>query len=249
MSRILTERKFKEIAAAYEVLSNPTARAEYDKTGSAPSSSTGLGIGGDIAVPLGKIGVLEKDFASENPNLFNHSGGCEGKGEKDLFIHAMEAEDFRNHALGIINNYVSELNNFKEEVIRRIEAYAEKLKYLRNSVTFGSKTQVTIFENNMKKYIDDLKNSDIKNKSGNDNHNDLRQLIIQTENEISTKLNTAGVSDSDLDSSLWSPYNFWQKKLHSSNQTSEVNDFKNKMFAAIDEAQQKKNNQNGTGPN
>ncbi|CAG8531009.1 7026_t:CDS:2 [Cetraspora pellucida] len=154
-NRAEAERKFKEIAAAYEVLSNPTARAEYDKTGSAPSSSTGLGI---------------SDLDPEYTSLFNHNGGCGASGERD--------------------------------------------------------------------------------KSGNGNSKDpLIQLIHQVEDEISAKLNTAGVSETDLDSALWSPYNFWQQKLHSSNQISEVNDFKDTMFHAIDEAQQKKNNQPGTGPN
>ncbi|CAG8781012.1 6454_t:CDS:2, partial [Cetraspora pellucida] len=124
-----------------------------------------------------------------------------------------------------------------EETIRRIENYFNE-----------NKENLTDYEIKMleggggEKWRQEFENQH----RGND---DLIQLITQTENEISDKLNAAGVAETDLDSSLWSPYNFWQKKLHSSNQTSEVNDFKNKMFAAIDEAQQKKNNQPGTGLN
>ncbi|CFW92911.1 protein of unknown function [endosymbiont DhMRE of Dentiscutata heterogama] len=314
-NRAEAERKFKEIVAAYEVLSNPTARAEYDKTGSAPSSSTGLGIGSvpanwrwdawmAIKNALDQHNIWKyQDLDPEYTSLFNHSGGCGASGErKDFFLHIVicldtysEAEDFKNRALGVINKYVTELNNFKEEVIRRIEAYSEKLnaeskkifessnsdglnwrEHIRKSEYASSKTYIITFENTMKNFIDGLKNNEtdgmkreeewrkwqeqFKNigkgsqysgdKSGNGNSKDpLIQLIHQVEDEISAKLNTAGVAETDLDSSLWSPYSFWQKKLHSSNQTSEVNDFKNKMFAAIDEAQQKKNNQNGTGPN
>lgn len=39
-----SEAKFKEIANAYEVLSDPSRRAEYDKTGSAPPKTSRGGI-------------------------------------------------------------------------------------------------------------------------------------------------------------------------------------------------------------
>ncbi|MCE8163607.1 MAG: DnaJ domain-containing protein [Candidatus Moeniiplasma glomeromycotorum] len=41
-----SEEEFKKIVEAYEVLSDPSSRAEYDKTGSAPSKGSHGGIGG-----------------------------------------------------------------------------------------------------------------------------------------------------------------------------------------------------------
>jgi hypothetical protein len=63
--------------------------------------------------------------------------------------------------------------------------------------------------------------------------------------EIIAKLRAEKVFDwEDLDSSLWSPHKSWAEKLVSLKENSEIENFKNQMFSAIEEAAKKKKQQN-----
>jgi len=56
-------------------------------------------------------------------------------------------EDFKDRVLAIIDYYVAELNKFKEESIRRIETYSEKL----------SAGQKEVFENQQQHGFDTMR--------------------------------------------------------------------------------------------
>lgn len=101
-----------------------------------------------------------------------------------------------------------------------------------------------------RKYEDIKKNNPFQNSNNGDNNfyetnnkeNDNYIDKGKFGDEILDKLKTSKVSDSDLDSSLWSPYELWAEKLVSLTSESEIETFKSQMFSAIDKAKIEKLN-------
>ena len=62
--------------------------------------------------------------------------------------------------------------------------------------------------------------------------------------EIMDKRIAEEISYSDLDSSLWSPYEMWDEKLVSLRSIGEIENFKSQMFNAIEEAKSRKQQRN-----
>lgn len=71
--------KFKEIAAAYEVLSNPDKRSQYDRFGSVDDSAGGFGRGGGFqGQQVDPFEIFQAFFGGAHPHIFEQMAGGGG---------------------------------------------------------------------------------------------------------------------------------------------------------------------------
>ena len=223
------ERKFKEIVGAYSVLSDKDRKRNYDNGGD------GYDFDFNDWYERWKASyeALEKYFQEEERKYrekkiiltrakFAYNG-----------IHPDAGYQFENPPLdpNLWAPYSTwmekmrkcsdeELKDFTDKLWEAAEEFGKKKREEWNKDYYGGKSFEEFFEVDIKR----------------------RQVF----DEIIAKTKFSKVWDEDLDSSLWSPHNLWAEKLVSLNEPNELENFKNQMLDAIEEARIKKNNEEDT---
>lgn len=240
--------KFKEIAEAYAILSDPDRRKNYDAGGDGSSFNFN-----DWYERWKASHEAEKEYWEEEEKkdreerirltraMFAYNG-----------IHPDAGYQFENPPLNsdLWSPYSTWMEKMRKCSGEEIGGFIDKLwaaaqEYGRKRNEKWKKEYEDIKKNNPFQNSDNKEDNSETNNKENNNYIDKGKFG----DEILNKFKTSEVSDSDLDSSLWSPYNLWAEKLVSLKETNEVETFKSQMFNAIDKAKIKKLNKHNSKKN